>query len=57
MDNVEEWGHKGRIIWVNKMDVKARVTRITEILEIINNDLGFANVELRENSIVSGINF
>lgn len=53
MDYVDGWGHKGRIIWVNKMDIKPHVTRVLEILEIINNDLGFANVELQENAIVS----
>lgn len=51
--NIEEWGHKGRVIWVNKMDSKSHVTRTLEILEIINNDLGFANVELQQGSIVS----
>lgn len=35
------------------MDVKSHVTRTLEILDIINNDLGFANVELRDTSIVS----
>ncbi|XP_037024847.1 N-acetyltransferase eco [Bradysia coprophila] len=52
VESVDEWGHKGRIIWTNKMDSKAHVTRISEILEIMNNDLGFANVELRDSSIV-----
>lgn len=53
VNDIEEWGPKGRIIWVNKMDIKPHVTRILEILEIINNDLGFANIELQESSIVS----
>lgn len=53
VENIEEWGQKGRIIWVNRMAPKSHVTRTMEILEIINNDLGFANVELRENAIVS----
>ncbi|KAG4065323.1 hypothetical protein HA402_012765 [Bradysia odoriphaga] len=52
VESVDEWGHKGRIIWTNKMDSKAHVTRISEILEIMNNDLGFANVELGDSSIV-----
>lgn len=35
------------------MDTKAHVTRISEILQIMNNDLGFANMELSDSSIVS----
>ncbi|KAJ6647616.1 N-acetyltransferase eco, partial [Pseudolycoriella hygida] len=52
VENVKEWGHTGRIIWSNKMDTKAHVSRVSEILHIINEDLGYNNMELQENAIV-----
>lgn len=47
-----EWGIGGRIIYICETDKKVKKSRVKEVLDVVDRDLGFAVTELLPKSLV-----